>query len=183
MTSTLASPPERVTTWRLGGRSRKTVLLLHILAAGTWFGLMSRWRYSSSPRSSPNRPRCALTLCSHCASSRVADVQCGDGQPDHGGNPGPEQQVRLAAVLVGGDQACAQHPPQHTDRHRFTRRGRKAADLGSRLAAGADLDWNFSSILYPPIVSPTALTVAFVLAVFKPWGHIRRRRARQGGKS
>jgi hypothetical protein len=59
----------------------------------------------------------------------------------------------------------------------------KAADLGSRLAAGADLDWNFSNILYPPIVSPTALTVAFVLAVFKPWGHIRRRRARQGGKS
>ena len=26
----------------------------------------------------------------------------------------------------------------------------------------------------PPIVSPTALLVAMVLAVFKPWGRIRR---------
>jgi hypothetical protein len=58
----------------------------------------------------------------------------------------------------------------------------KAADLGTQLAAGADLDWNFSNMLYPPIVSPTALTVAFLLAVFKPWGRIRRS-ARQGSKS
>ena len=59
----------------------------------------------------------------------------------------------------------------------------KAADLGSQLAAGVDLDWNFSNMLYPPIVSPTALTVAFLLAVFKPWGRIRRNRAGPGGKS
>jgi hypothetical protein len=58
----------------------------------------------------------------------------------------------------------------------------KAADLGTQLAAGADLDWNLSNMLYPPIVSPTALTVAFLLAVFKPWGRIRRS-ARQGSKS
>ena len=49
----------------------------------------------------------------------------------------------------------------------------KAADLGSQLAVGVDLDWNFSNMLYPPIVSPTALTVAFLLAIFKPWGRIR----------
>ena len=59
----------------------------------------------------------------------------------------------------------------------------KAADLGSRLAAGVHLDWNFSNMLYPPIVSPTALTVAFLLAVFKPWGRIRRSRARQADRS
>ena len=34
--------------------------------------------------------------------------------------------------------------------------------------------------LYPPIVSPTALAVAFVLAVFKPWGRIRRSSRRSG---
>jgi hypothetical protein len=39
MTSTLAIPAERVKIWRLGGRARKTVLLFHIMAAGTWFGL------------------------------------------------------------------------------------------------------------------------------------------------
>jgi hypothetical protein len=47
----------------------------------------------------------------------------------------------------------------------------QAADLG-QLALGADLEWNFINML-----SPTALTIAFVLAVFKPWGRIRRRSA------
>jgi hypothetical protein len=28
-------------------------------------------------------------------------------------------------------------------------------------------------LIFPPIVSPTALLVAMVLAVFKPWGRIR----------
>jgi hypothetical protein len=32
-----------------------------------------------------------------------------------------------------------------------------------------------TALPYPPIVSPTALTIAFLLAVFKPWGRIRRR--------
>jgi hypothetical protein len=31
-------------------------------------------------------------------------------------------------------------------------------------------------LIYPPIVSPTALLIAFVLAVFKPWGRTRGRR-------
>jgi ABC-type transport system involved in cytochrome bd biosynthesis fused ATPase/permease subunit len=53
----------------------------------------------------------------------------------------------------------------------------KAADLGGQLALGAELDWNFTNMIYPPIVSPTALTIAFLLAVFKPWGRIRRRSA------
>ena len=51
----------------------------------------------------------------------------------------------------------------------------KAAGLGGQLAVGADLDWNFTNMIYPPIVSPTALTIAFLLAVFKPWGRIRPR--------
>lgn len=49
-----------------------------------------------------------------------------------------------------------------------------AANLGGQLALGADLEWDFTNLLYPPIVSPTALTIAFLLAVFKPWGRIRR---------
>jgi hypothetical protein len=49
-----------------------------------------------------------------------------------------------------------------------------AANLGAQLASGADLQWNFTNMIYPPIVSPTALTITFLLAVFKPWGRIRR---------
>jgi hypothetical protein len=33
-----------------------------------------------------------------------------------------------------------------------------------------------SDLIYPPIVSPTLLLVAFVLAVFKPWCLILRKR-------
>jgi pimeloyl-ACP methyl ester carboxylesterase len=35
----------------------------------------------------------------------------------------------------------------------------------------------FTNMIYPPIVSPIALTVAFLLAIFKPWGRIRRQSA------
>jgi hypothetical protein len=30
------------------------------------------------------------------------------------------------------------------------------------------------NLIFPPIVSPTALLIAMVLAVFKPWGRIRK---------
>jgi hypothetical protein len=32
-------------------------------------------------------------------------------------------------------------------------------------------------LIFPPIVSTSALLIAFVLAVFKPWGRIRKRPA------
>ena len=56
-----------------------------------------------------------------------------------------------------------------------------AAGLGAQLAGGADVEWNFTNMIYPPIVAPTALTIAFLLAVFKPWGRIRSRASRSSG--
>jgi hypothetical protein len=44
---------------------------------------------------------------------------------------------------------------------------RFAADLPATLAVG--------NLIYPPIVSPSGLLIAMILAVFKPWGLIRRR--------
>jgi hypothetical protein len=49
-------------------------------------------------------------------------------------------------------------------------RARHFADDPASLAVG--------DLIYPPIVSPTALLIAMVLAVFKPWGRIRRAPAR-----
>jgi hypothetical protein len=46
-----------------------------------------------------------------------------------------------------------------------------------QLALGADLEWDFTNLLYPPIVSPSALTIAFLLAVCMPWGRTRPRPA------
>jgi hypothetical protein len=51
------------------------------------------------------------------------------------------------------------------------------AEQGRRFAAGLPTTLTSSDLLYPPIVSPTALLVAMVLAVFKPWGLIRKRQA------
>jgi uncharacterized membrane protein len=50
------------------------------------------------------------------------------------------------------------------------------AEYGRQLAQGGGGSPS-SDMLYPPIVSPTALTVALLLAVYKPWGRIRKRRS------
>jgi hypothetical protein len=47
--------------------------------------------------------------------------------------------------------------------------------VGRELAAGRPVDAALHGMLYPPIVSPIALILALVLAVFKPWGRIRGR--------
>jgi hypothetical protein len=49
-----------------------------------------------------------------------------------------------------------------------------AAHAGRRLAAGLPVDVDLSSLVFPPIVSGTSLVVATVLAVYRPWGRVRR---------
>lgn len=48
------------------------------------------------------------------------------------------------------------------------------ADLGRQLANGQQVVTP-TDMLFPPIVSPTCLLIALLLSVFKPWGRIRRR--------
>jgi hypothetical protein len=50
----------------------------------------------------------------------------------------------------------------------------QAAARGRQFAAGEPAALAVGDLIFPPIVSPTALLVAMVLAVFKPWGRIRR---------
>ena len=50
----------------------------------------------------------------------------------------------------------------------------KAAEQGWRFAAGEPASLVVGNLIFPPIVSPTALLLATVLAVFKPWGRIRK---------
>jgi hypothetical protein len=51
------------------------------------------------------------------------------------------------------------------------------SELGRELAAGHLVTTSVGNMIYPPIVSPAALLVALVLAVFKPWGRIRNQPA------
>jgi hypothetical protein len=48
-----------------------------------------------------------------------------------------------------------------------------AAERGRQFDAGVAVPLGVGDLIFPPIVSPTALLVAMVLAVFKPWGRIR----------
>jgi hypothetical protein len=54
-------------------------------------------------------------------------------------------------------------------------------EQGRRFVAGEAASLAVGDLIFPPIVSPTLLLVAFVLAVFKPWGRIRERRAPKRG--
>jgi hypothetical protein len=49
-----------------------------------------------------------------------------------------------------------------------------AAEVGRRLAAGVPAGIDLSNLVYPPIVSGTSLVIATVLAVYRPWGRVRR---------
>jgi hypothetical protein len=52
------------------------------------------------------------------------------------------------------------------------------AEEGRRFLSGEQAALvDVGELLYPPIVSPTILLIALVLAVFKPWGRIRKRPA------
>lgn len=50
-----------------------------------------------------------------------------------------------------------------------------AAKYGARLADGAAVGGAPSDLLYPSIVSPAALLFAVYLSYFKPWGRTRKR--------
>jgi len=50
------------------------------------------------------------------------------------------------------------------------------AEQGRLFAAGEAASLAVGDLIFPPIVSTSALLVATVLAVFKPWGRVRKRR-------
>jgi hypothetical protein len=53
--------------------------------------------------------------------------------------------------------------------------GQRAADLFDPAAHAGDASLDVGDLVFPPIVSLTALSLATVLAVYKPWGRLRRR--------
>jgi hypothetical protein len=49
----------------------------------------------------------------------------------------------------------------------------EAAAVGGRLAQGLPAGADLSGLVYPPVVSGVSLVFATVLAVYKPWGRVR----------
>jgi hypothetical protein len=51
------------------------------------------------------------------------------------------------------------------------------AERGQRFMTGEAASLAVGDLIFPPIVSTSALLITFVLAVFKPWGRLRKGRA------
>ena len=163
--------------WRLGTRTRKSVLLLHIASGGAWLGVdvaMGVLIFTALASDDlATRELCyrALELVAvgpllACGLlSLLSGVVLGLGSR-YGLVRYWWVAVKLvlnlvltALVLVALGPEVAAH-----------------ADQARQFQAGLPAVLEVGQLIFPPIVSPTALLVAMVLAVFKPWGRIRQGR-------
>jgi hypothetical protein len=163
--------------WRLGSRARKSVLVLHIASAGAWLGVdvvMGVLIFTALASDDPaTRALCYRALELVAVGPLLA---CGLLSLLTGGVLGLGSRYGLlrywwvvgklglnlvltALVLVALAPEVAAH-----------------ADQARQFQAGLPAPLEVGQLIFPPIVSPTALLVAIVLAVFKPWGRVRQGR-------
>ena len=163
--------------WRLGARTRKSVLVLHIASAGAWLGVdvvMGVLIFTALAREDP-----ATRALSYRALELVA--------------VGPLLACGLVSLLTGVVLGLGSRWGLVRYWWVATKlvlnlllTGLVLVALGPEVAAHADQARQFEAglpalldvgqLIFPPIVSPAALLVAIVLAVFKPWGRVRQGR-------
>jgi uncharacterized membrane protein len=170
--------PRRLTgvrTVRLSALQRKTLLLLHIAAGGAWLGLdvaVAVLVFTARATSDPGtKAFCfrALELVAiwpmavAALISLVTGVLLGVGTK-YGLLRYWWVLVKLAMNIVLFTLVLVLlRPGLH-----------EAADFGHRVADGLPASFDSGSLLFPPIVSTSALLFAMVLSVFKPWGRTRK---------
>lgn len=168
---------------RLGLRQRKWVLLLHIAAAGVWLGLdvvvavlVFTARASGDP---PTAAYCFRALeivaiwpmVSAAVLSLISGVLLGLSSK-YGLVRYWWVAVKLAMnLLLTTLILVLLRPGLH-----------EAANYGRRVADRLPSEFNSAFLMYPPIVSTTAVLFAMMLSIFKPWGRIRARRSRSRGR-
>jgi hypothetical protein len=163
--------------WRLGARTRKSVLLVHIASAGAWLGIdvvMAVLVFTALlTDNSGTKALCfqALELVAVwpllitglvCL---ITGVILGLGSK-YGLVRYWWVAVKLVLNLLLTGLVLVALAPEVA----------QAAERGRQFMEGQPATLTVGDLIFPPIVSPTALTVAMVLAVFKPWGRIRRSR-------
>lgn len=172
--STSAAPLRRQRPpWRLGGRPRKTVLVLHILSAGIWVGIdlvvgvlvLTGWltdddavkgvAYQALGMFAVWPMLVAGLVC------LISGVLLGVGS-----KYGLLRYWWVAVKLVTNVVLCLlvvlALRPGLAD----------VVEHGRALSSGRPSDLDVSFLFFPPAVSLTALGFATVLSVFKPWGRI-----------
>lgn len=174
--TTTTQPGPRV---RLGRRTRRGVLTVHVLGAGAWIGIdvvLAVLVFTAVlTASTSTRALCyqALRLFAvwplltaglvTLASGVVLGIGTSYGLIRFWWVAG---KLALNLVLVGLVAFALRPGVAEAARH------------GAALAAGLPSDARVDDLVFPPVVSSAALVAATVLSVFKPWGRIRRRPAR-----
>jgi hypothetical protein len=162
--------------WRMRPRTRKGVLVAHIVAGGAWIGLdVMLGVLVFTPLLTSDTALAALCyqampllfwpiLLSGLA-SLATGVVLGLGT-HHGVVRHWWVLVKLVLNVVLTSLVIVLLGPAMDD----------AAEAGRRLAAGDPGGTELANLVFPPIVSGTSLVVATVLAVYKPWGRVRATR-------
>ena len=160
---------------RLGPRSRRAALVVHIASAGAWFGMdivMGVLIVTALSGDDARRALCyrALELFAGWPIVAAGLLCLASGVVLGLGTPfGILRYWWVVIKLVLNVVLVALVPialrPEVVD----------LAEQGERFMAGMPANLGISDLIYPPIVAPTLMLVAITLAVFKPWGPIRKR--------
>jgi hypothetical protein len=165
---------------RLGARTRKTTLVVHLFSAGAWIGidvvvavLVAVGWWSDDPQRRGAAYQALgwfvvwpmLTMALVCL---VTGVVLGLGST-WGLVRYWWVAVKLVLNLVLATLVVVALRPGMPD----------VAEHGQHLAAGVSDSIDVSFLFFPPAVSLTTLALATVIAVFKPWGRIGRQRLRR----
>ena len=167
--------------WRLDSRTRKGVLVVHIVSAGAWIGIdvvMAVFVFTVLLTNDDNiKALCYQALGLFAVWPLITTgLVClaSGGVLSLGTKYGLVRYwwvaIKLAlSILLVVLVPVALRPEVM-----------KMAEQGRRFMSGESASLAVGNLIFPPIVSPTLLLVAFVLAVFKPWGLIRKRQSRRG---
>jgi hypothetical protein len=164
----------------MGSRTRKAVLVVHIVSAGAWIGIdvmvgvlvLAGW-FSDDPGIQGLAYQALGTfavapMVTAAFASLASGILLGFGTR-FGLLRYWWVAVKLAMNVVLCVLILVALRPGMAD----------VVEYGRSLAAGAEPQLDVSTLFFPPAVSLTALTVASVLAVAKPWGRIRTAEARK----
>jgi hypothetical protein len=176
MTMTRMTRPPGVAGWRLGKRSRKVTLLVHIVSAGAWIGIdvivavlvgVGWFADSDSTRGAAYQALglfVAWPMLTSAVVCLASGVLLGLGSK-YGLVRFWWVAVKLFLNLLLTTLILVALQPEIAE----------IAEYGRSISAGEPIGLDVSDLFFPPIVSLTLLTFATALSIFKPWGRMRRR--------
>ncbi len=162
--------------WRLRPRTRKGLLVVHIASAGAWIGVdvvMGVVIFTALRGDDATRALCyqALELFAGWPLVVVGLVCLASGVVLGLGTPYGLVRYWWVVIKLAINIAFVALVPLALRPEVL-----EMAEQGRRFAAGLPANLAVGSLIYPPIVSPSGLLIATILAVFKPWGLIRKSR-------